>query len=92
MDKIYKALADNSRRRILKLLKDKDLSVSQILTDFSFTQATLSSHLAVLRKAGLVSVRVEGKRRIYRLAGEGIMRVIEDLSGGSKSGGRRVNL
>ncbi len=67
MDKIFKALADRNRRKILTLLKDKDKTVSELLKDFDIGQATLSSHLSVLRKAQLVDFRVDGKLRIYRL-------------------------
>jgi len=94
MDKIYKALADNNRRKILKLLNSNNLDVSTLGKYFSITQATLSSHLAVLRKAKLVEAEVRGKQRIYRLQKNQLWRVAEDLgivrTGGSS--GRRVNL
>ena len=67
MDKIFKALADKNRRKILTLLKDGEKTVSQLLKDFDIGQATLSSHLAILRKAQLVDFRINGKLRIYRL-------------------------
>ncbi len=67
MDKIFKALADRNRRKILTLLKDKEYSVTDLLVNFDIGQATLSSHLAILKKAELVNCRVVGKQRIYRL-------------------------
>ena len=68
MDKIFKALADKNRRKILTLLKENEMPVGQILKYFdNIGQATLSNHLAILKKAGLVSCRVFGKQRIYRL-------------------------
>ncbi|MDD4938375.1 MAG: metalloregulator ArsR/SmtB family transcription factor [Candidatus Shapirobacteria bacterium] len=68
MDKIFKALADKNRRKILTLLRNKDMSVSDLLGHFeNIGQATLSSHLAILRKVNLVEYRVLGKQRIYRL-------------------------
>lgn len=67
MDKIYKSMADKNRRLILRMLKEGDRNVNQILQHMDVGQATLSSHLAVLRKAGLVSCRVLGKQRIYKL-------------------------
>ncbi len=67
MDKIFKALADKNRRKILTLLKDREKTVSELLRDFDIGQATLSSHLAVLRKAQLVDFKINGKLRIYRL-------------------------
>ena len=67
MDKIFKAMADINRRKILTLLKNGDLSVNELLKNFEITQATLSNHLSILRKAKLVENRVLGKQRIYRL-------------------------
>lgn len=67
MDKIFKALADKNRRKILTLLKDGEKTVTELLKEFDIGQATLSTHLAVLRKAKLVDFRINGKLRIYRL-------------------------
>lgn len=67
MDKIFKAMADINRRKILTLLKDGEKSVNELLTNFKITQATLSNHLSILRKAKLVENRILGKQRIYRL-------------------------
>lgn len=67
MDKLFKSLADINRRRILTLLKDKEMSVNEMLKNFEIGQATLSSHLSILRKADLVKCRVKGKQRIYEI-------------------------
>lgn len=67
MDKIFKALADVNRRKILTLLKKKDMSVSEILKYFQIGQATISSHLAILRKSNLVSVKKSERMRIYSI-------------------------
>ncbi|HPT65989.1 MAG TPA: metalloregulator ArsR/SmtB family transcription factor [Candidatus Woesebacteria bacterium] len=67
MDKIFKAMADINRRKILTLLKSGEMSVNELLKNFEITQATLSSHLAILRKANLIENRIFGKQRIYRL-------------------------
>jgi len=67
MDKIFKALADKNRRKILTLLKDKNLSVNELLVNFDIGQATLSNHLSILKKANLVECEIMGKQRIYRL-------------------------
>lgn len=67
MDKIFKAMADINRRKILTLLKDGEKSVNELLKNFKITQATLSNHLSILRKAKLVENKVLGKQRIYRL-------------------------
>jgi ArsR family transcriptional regulator, arsenate/arsenite/antimonite-responsive transcriptional repressor len=67
MDKIFKALADKNRRKIITLLNDNDLSVNELLVNFEIGQATLSNHLSILKKAKLVESRIFGKQRIYRL-------------------------
>ncbi len=67
MDKIFKALADKNRRKILTLLKNKSMSVNELQVNFNIGQATISSHLSILKKAKLVDCSVLGKQRIYRL-------------------------
>ena len=67
MDKIFKAMADINRRKILTLLKNREMSVNELLKNFGITQATLSNHLSILKKAKLVESRIFGKQRIYRL-------------------------
>ncbi|MFA5532785.1 MAG: metalloregulator ArsR/SmtB family transcription factor [Candidatus Shapirobacteria bacterium] len=68
MDKIFKALADINRRRIITLLNGGEMSVNELLKNFdNIGQPTLSNHLSILRKVKLVDFRVLGKQRIYRL-------------------------
>jgi len=67
MDKIFKAMADINRRKILTLLKNGEMSVNDLLKNFEITQATLSNHLSILKKAKLVESRVLGKQRIYKI-------------------------
>jgi len=54
MDKIFKALSDRHRRKILELLKEKDMCVSDLLKHFSFRQASLSHHLQILKISELI--------------------------------------
>lgn len=67
MDKIFKALADANRRKILTVLKLGELNVNALLKYFDIGQATISNHLSILKKAGLVKVRSENKMRIYSI-------------------------
>jgi len=67
MDKIFKAMSDVNRRKILTLLRNGEMSVNELLKNFEITQATLSNHLSILKKAKLVENRILGKQRIYRL-------------------------
>jgi len=63
----WKAVADDSRREMLVLLKDNERTPSEISNHFSFTQPAISTHLRVLKEAGLVLERREGKNRFYSL-------------------------
>jgi ArsR family transcriptional regulator len=62
-----KALADSTRQRIMSLCCCRWLSVNEIVEKTQVTQSTVSHHLAVLREAGLVRVRKEGKQTFYSL-------------------------
>ncbi|HEU4605966.1 MAG TPA: metalloregulator ArsR/SmtB family transcription factor [Nitrososphaera sp.] len=61
----WKAVADDSRRQVLLLLKDREKTPTEIATHFDFTLPALSMHLKVLRDAGLVNERREGQNRLY---------------------------
>jgi ArsR family transcriptional regulator, arsenate/arsenite/antimonite-responsive transcriptional repressor len=80
MDKIFKAMADKNRRKVITLLKDRELSVNELLKDFDISQATLSNHLAILRRANLVNFRVLGKQRIYSLNTVTFLSYVEELN------------
>jgi len=64
---IFRALSDETRQRILILLKEQPMSVGQIVGHFSLAQPTISRHLAVLRQAGLVRAERSRQHMIYRL-------------------------
>ena len=67
MDELLSVLADTSRRQMLALLAERERSAGDLGAAFSMSQPAVSRHLRVLREAGLVRVRGEGQRRIYRL-------------------------
>lgn len=62
-----KALADNTRQLIMKICCCKWLSVTEIVNQVQVSQPTVSHHLAILREAGLVDTRQEGKQVFYTL-------------------------
>jgi ArsR family transcriptional regulator len=68
LDRVFAALADETRRRILGLLASGEICVCHIHEALGIPQPTASRHLAHLRKAGLVSTRREGLWIHYRLA------------------------
>lgn len=67
-----KAIADATRQRIMHLVCCDWLSVSEIVEKIGYSQPTISHHLAILRDAGLVSIREEGKQTFYSLNQENI--------------------
>ena len=71
----YSALAEPARRAILDLLRDREWSVNELVARLPLSQPGVSKHLKVLREAGLVEVRPEGKRRWYGLRAEPLAEV-----------------
>jgi ArsR family transcriptional regulator len=67
-----KAIADETRQKIMKLVCCNSLSVNEIVEQLDVSQPTVSHHLAILREAGLVNVREEGKQTFYSLNQENI--------------------
>jgi ArsR family transcriptional regulator len=67
VDRVYKALAEINRRKIIFWLGSEELNVGDIVKKIDLSQATVSNHLSILRKSGLVDYRVKGKERIYKL-------------------------
>lgn len=62
-----KALADETRQKIMKMVCCRWLSVNEIVAHLDVTQPTVSHHLAILRDARLVHVREEGRQTFYSL-------------------------
>lgn len=67
-----KAIADETRQKIMNLVCCTSLSVNEIVEQLDVSQPTVSHHLAILREAGLVNVREEGKQTFYTLNQENI--------------------
>lgn len=72
MEAALKAIAAPTRRRILTLVRDDELSAGEIASHFDVTRPAVSQHLNVLKEAGLVSERRNGTRRLYRARPEGL--------------------
>lgn len=73
----FKALSDATRREIMNILKQGRMTAGDIAARFSMTQPTISHHLSVLKDAGLIIDRKEGKFIYYELNSS----VIEDILG-----------
>ena len=76
----FNAIAEPRRRHILEFLADDERSVSEIVDALELAQPSVSKHLQVLHEVGLVSMRREGRRTMYRINGE-TLRTIHDWSG-----------
>jgi len=64
---VLDVVAEPTRRRILDVLREGERSVGALIGALELPQPSVSKHLRVLRDAGLVEVRVDGPRRLYRL-------------------------
>jgi DNA-binding transcriptional ArsR family regulator len=64
---VFEVLADANRRHILELLREDERAVGDLVAALGISQPGVSKHLRVLRDAGLVEVRVDAQRRLYRL-------------------------
>jgi DNA-binding transcriptional ArsR family regulator len=64
---VFAAIAEPNRRTILRLLQRSELSAGDVLDAMTLSQPGVSRHLKTLHQAGLVSVRSDGRRRIYRI-------------------------
>lgn len=64
---VYKALADPTRRKILELLRERDMTAGELAENFDFAKPTLSRHFSVLKNADLIQGTKEGNQITYRL-------------------------
>ncbi|MFS0904311.1 autorepressor SdpR family transcription factor [Priestia aryabhattai] len=67
MNETFKALADPTRRKILELLKERDLTAGEISEYFNMTRPSISNHLKILKQADLVQDEKRGQFVIYSL-------------------------
>jgi len=70
---VLEVIADPTRRRILDAVRERERSVGELVTRVGMHQPGVSRHLKVLRDAGLVEVRRDAQRRLYRLRPEPLM-------------------
>ncbi len=70
LDAVFAALADPTRRQILKRLANGEASVNELAAPFEMSQPAVSKHLKVLERAGLVERNVDRQRRPARLKAE----------------------
>jgi DNA-binding transcriptional ArsR family regulator len=74
VNKVFKALSDPTRRRVLQLLRERPMSAGDLSDHFAVSKPTMSAHFAVLQEAGLIAAEKSGRTIIYRL----VMSVLEE--------------
>lgn len=67
MSRVFKALSDETRREILKLLNTKDMNAGEIANHFSMSKPSISKHLDILREAELITSEKKGQFVIYSI-------------------------
>jgi DNA-binding transcriptional ArsR family regulator len=87
----FLALADPTRRRIVETLADGESAFGDLADQFDMSRPAVSQHLKVLREAGLVRVRKDAQRRIYRLDAEGLNALDEWLGSVRRFWGARLD-
>ena len=79
MEAAFEVLAEPNRRRILDLLRVAERPVGDLVAELAVSQPAISKHLRILREAGLVEVRSDAQRRLYRVRAEPLRAVQEWL-------------
>lgn len=77
---VFQAIADPTRREVLRLLADKEMPISQITRHFPISRTAIAKHLHILTEAELVSGRKVGREKIYRLHPEPLTELKDWLS------------
>jgi DNA-binding transcriptional ArsR family regulator len=74
-DGLFRAVADPTRRSILERLQQREFTVRELCEPFRIAQPSLSKHLAVLRRSGLIVARRTGRHHYYRLVPQPLERI-----------------
>jgi len=75
MNSLFKALNDETRRKIIELLKDKDMNAGEIADEFNISKPSISHHLDILKRADLITSEKKGQFIEYSLN----TTILEDL-------------
>lgn len=77
---VFEVLAEPNRRRILDLIGEEERPVGELVVELGLSQPAVSKHLRILREAGLVDVRGDAQRRLYRVRPEPLKAIDEWLA------------
>ena len=92
-DEAVRAIAEPRRRAILRLVARDELAAGEIAAAFDVTRTAVSQHLTVLKKAGLLTERRDGTRRLYRARAEGLAGLrtfLDDMWAGALEAARAI--
>lgn len=89
-DAVFRALADPTRREIVKLLRQKACTSGEIAAHFDSAWATISRHLGVLREAGLITAERNGNSISYELNATVLQELVAHVLDWTKPGGKRA--
>ena len=67
MNRVFKALSDPTRRRVLQLLRERPMTAGELSDQFAVSKPTMSAHFAVLQEADLIEAEKTGRSIVYRL-------------------------
>lgn len=81
MESPWKAISDSSRRKILLLLKERDMTPTEISKHFQFSLPAISIHLRILKNSDLILEQKVGKNRIYSLNKEKALEMMNFFAG-----------
>ena len=76
----FRALADPTRRDILTMLRQREMTIAEVSENFEMTRAAVKKHLTVLSDGGLITVRKSGREKINRINPDGFAQVLDWLS------------
>lgn len=76
----FRALADPTRRDILRLLASNQMTIAEVAENFEMTRAAVKKHLSILSEGDLISVEVDGRTRVNALNTDGLKRVFDWFS------------
>ena len=72
----FRALADPTRRSILQLLANNNLTIAEVADNFQMTRAAVKKHLTILHEGNLISVQIQGRSRLNYLNTDGLQQLM----------------
>ncbi|MFQ1699065.1 ArsR/SmtB family transcription factor [Loktanella agnita] len=76
----FRALADPTRRNILRLLADADMTIGEVAENFDMTRAAVKKHLSILSAGDLITVQTHGRSRVNALNPDGLRQLFDWFS------------